>query len=125
MASIAPAAVRAQRVERLLAARGELVAALAAVGVRDRHRDQLLAQQLADDAGHRRRAALAVAGEQRRHEVLAGDALEHLPLRLGEARALGELRAALAEQVRQALQPADGLVNIRICAVRAFMQANS
>jgi hypothetical protein len=43
--------------------------------------------------------------------VLGGDLFEHAPLLLGQARALGELRAPLLEQVGQPLQPGDALVD--------------
>ena len=49
----------------------------------------------------------------RRHEVVGGDALEDLPLRLGQPGALRELRAALVEEIGQPLQPADRLVHVR------------
>ena len=46
-------------------------------------------------------------------KCVGGDALEHLPLRLGQPRALRELRAALLEEIGQPLQPADRLVHVR------------
>ena len=42
-----------------------------------------------------------------------GDLFEHVPLRLGEAGALGQLRAALPEDLGQALQLRDRVVHDR------------
>ena len=95
------------RVERLSPLGRHAIQALPGVPGRDLHIDESSIEELPQGARHRRRADVPAPSEERRHEVVATDMLEHLPLGGGQPGRARQRLATILEDLDETLERFD------------------